>query len=51
MQLKSVVCTEVCCDPEYADDFIRMLSQVKSYFVNRKKLYLQGSTSSVILVK
>lgn len=51
IQLGSMVCTEICCDPEYAEDLKVVLSQVVSYYVEKKKLYLQGPRGSAILTK
>lgn len=41
-------CTEVCCDPEYAEGLKVVLSQVVSYYLKDKKLYLQGPRGSAI---
>lgn len=51
IKLGPPVCTEVCCDPEYAQDFMGVLSQVRSYYIKNKKLYLQGPQGNAILVK
>lgn len=51
IKLGPASCTEVCCDPPYAQDFLGILSQVRSYYIKDKKLYLQGPQGSAILVK
>ncbi len=51
IQWGSLVCTEICCEPEYAEDLKLVLSQVVSYYVKSKKLYLQGPRGSVILLR
>lgn len=51
IKLGPPVCTQVCCDPEYAQDFMDVLSQVRSYYIKDKKLYLQGPQGSAIFIE
>lgn len=51
IRLGTVACTEVCCESQYTEDFMAILSQVVSYYVKGKKLYLQGPQGSAIFIK
>lgn len=51
IQLGAAVCTEICCDSQYSKDFMAILSQVASYYIKDKQLYLQGAQGSAIFIK
>lgn len=42
IQFSPMGCTKACCDSEFANQFINLLQQVKSYTVAGKKLTLNG---------